>query len=201
MRFVHADEHLVVADKPAGLLAVPGRHEAECLAARVRGCFPDALVVHRLDQPTSGLIVFARGGAAQRALGQAFAARQVDKHYVAVVHGLASADEGRVVLPIAADWPARLRQKVDPVHGKPSATCWRVLDRDMLLQRSRQALQPLSGRTHQLRVHLAAIGHPIVGDVLYGAAPAARLHLHAHRLCFVHPGHGEPVAFESPPPF
>ncbi|WP_119287818.1 RluA family pseudouridine synthase [Azohydromonas sediminis] len=202
---VHADDALVVADKPAGMLAVPGRgeHKADCLWARVRERFADALVVHRLDQATSGLVVFARGAAAQRALSRAFAAREVGKAYVAVVAGAVTGEAGEIDLPLAADWPNRPRQVVDRERGKPSLTRWRVLARGA--GTTRLALEPVTGRSHQLRVHLMALGHPIVGDALYAppavADAAPRLLLHATRLAFVHPAGGGAVAFESPPPF
>lgn len=206
---VHADDAIVVADKPAGLLAVPGRgaDKADCLWARVRERFADALVVHRLDQATSGLVVFARGAAVQRALSMAFAARDVAKAYVAVVAGGVAGEAGEIDLPLAADWPNRPRQAVDHARGKPSLTRWRVLARGAThdVASTRLALEPVTGRSHQLRVHLQAIGHPIVGDALYAPPPVAagapRLLLHATRLAFAHPGSGERVAFESPPPF
>ncbi len=202
-----ADEHLVVLDKPAGLLSVPGRGEAgaDCLLARALVQWPGLQVVHRLDMATSGLIVFARHGALQRQLSRAFAERRVDKGYEAVVAGLLTDEAGCIDLPLAADWPRRPRQQVDPRHGKPSTTSWRVLQRDAASSTSRLALAPLTGRTHQLRVHLMAIGHPIVGDALYappevlGAAP--RLLLHATTLSFDHPATGTRVDFHSPAPF
>lgn len=206
---VHADDTIVVADKPAGLLAVPGRgaDKADCLWARVRERFADALVVHRLDQATSGLVLFARGTAVQRALSRAFAAREIGKSYVAVVAGGVVSDAGTIDLPLAADWPNRPRQVVDHLRGKPSLTRWRVLARGTAqgIATTRLALEPVSGRSHQLRVHLQAIGHPIVGDALYAPAPIAaaapRLLLHATRLTFAHPAGGDPGAIESPPPF
>ncbi len=206
---IHADDAIVVADKPAGLLAVPGRgaDKADCLWTRVRERFADALVVHRLDQATSGLVLFARGEAAQRTLSRAFAAREVGKTYVAVVAGALDHDTGEIDLPLAADWPNRPRQVVDHVRGKPSLTRWRVLAPGITQGggTTRLALEPVTGRSHQLRVHLKAIGHPIVGDALYAppqvAAAAPRLLLHAARLAFAHPTGGGPSAFESPPPF
>ncbi len=202
---VFADDALVVADKPAGLLAVPGRGpaKADCLWARVRREFADALVVHRLDEATSGLMVFARGAAVQRALSIAFAARAVRKAYVAVVAGTPAADHGEIDLPLVADWPNRPRQIVDAARGKPSLTRWRVLARGE--GTARLALEPVTGRSHQLRVHLAALGHPIVGDRLYAppavAAAAPRLLLHASALAFAHPLHGTPVDVASAPAF
>lgn len=200
---LHADEALIVIDKPCGLLAVPGRGEAglEHLAGRVQQRWSDALVVHRLDMATSGLMLFARGAAVQRALSQAFAARHVHKRYVAVVQGSMDADTGRIDAPLAADWPRRPRQRVDAEHGKPSTTLWRVLARSDAC--TRVELEPLTGRSHQLRVHLLSIGHPICGDALYGPEPplARRLLLHASALAFEHPLQGTPCRFESAPPF
>ena len=201
---LHLDAHLVAVDKPAGLLAVPGRTEPDCMAARVIARWPDALVVHRLDMATSGLLVLARGAAAQRALGDAFAERRVHKRYVAVVHGLPRDDAGEIDLPLAADWPNRPRQQVDRVQGRPSLTRWRVLARDARSHTARLALEPVTGRSHQLRVHLQAIGHPIVGDRLYGPAAdaqAPRLLLHAEALTLPHPHDGTPLALHCPVPF
>lgn len=204
---IHADDWLVVADKPAGLLSVPGRGagKADCMAARVQAFCPDALVVHRLDQATSGLFLMARGAPAQRRLSEAFAAREVHKRYVAMIMGLPAEDEGEVELPLSADWPNRPRQVVDRVTGKPSRTLWRVLARDSDTGTARVELQPVTGRSHQLRVHMQAIGHPILGDALY-APPgvqelAARLMLHAARLELAHPANGQPARFESTVPF
>ena len=183
MRIVHADERLVVIDKPTGLLSVPGRIEPDCASARVQALYPDALVVHRLDQATSGLLLFARGPDAQRELSADFAERRIGKVYVAVVTGLLEG-EGLIDLPIGADWPNRPRQQVDVEHGKPSQTRWRVLAHEG--RHTRVALDPLTGRTHQLRVHLTALGHAILGDTLYAApdiaAASPRLLLHASEL-------------------
>lgn len=205
MDIVHVDAALIVVDKPAGLLSVPGRgpDKQDCAAARVQQRWPDALVVHRLDQATSGLLLFARGIATQRTLSRAFEVGAVGKRYIAVVHGLIAEASGRIDLPLAADWPNRPRQQVDHTHGKPATTDWQCLELDTERQRSRLALQPATGRTHQLRVHLAAIGHPIVGDTLYAdaAEPAPRLLLHASALRFAHPASGEPQHFGSAAPF
>jgi tRNA pseudouridine32 synthase/23S rRNA pseudouridine746 synthase len=199
------DKALIAVDKPAGQLAVPGRGDdkADCTWARVRALWPDALVVHRLDQATSGLLLFARGAAVQRALSRAFAERRVDKRYVAVVHGLLADDIGRIELPLAADWPRRPRQRVDRDAGKPAITAYTVLQRERGAQRTRVALQPLTGRTHQLRVHLAALGHPIVGDALYATQfePASRLLLHAEALQLAHPLDGRPLHLFRAAPF
>ncbi|WP_330893066.1 pseudouridine synthase [Ramlibacter alkalitolerans] len=204
---VYVDEHLLVLDKPAGLLAVPGRGEdkQDCLAARAQRLWPDALVVHRLDMATSGLFLMGRGLHVQRVLSRAFAERRVDKRYEAVVAGRVGAlhEEGVIDLPLAADWPNRPLQKIDREQGRPSTTHWRVtgLEEDS----TRLALAPVTGRTHQLRVHLLAIGHPILGDALYAPPPvrsrAPRLLLHASALRLAHPAGGEALAFDSPAPF
>ncbi|MDD3530429.1 MAG: RluA family pseudouridine synthase [Gallionellaceae bacterium] len=205
---VHADAALLVLDKPAGLLAVPGRgpDRQDCLSARAQATWPDALVVHRLDMATSGLLLMARGAAMQRRLSMAFAARAVGKRYVAVVAGrlaAPAAEWGEIDLPLILDWPNRPRSMVDPVRGKPSLTRWRVLDYGA--DTTRVELEPVSGRSHQLRVHLAALGHPILGDPLYAPAAvqgmAGRLLLHACALELIHPLSGRPCRFESAPPF
>ena len=204
---LHADAHCLVVDKPAGLLAVPGRgaDKQDCLAARVQAAFGDALVVHRLDMATSGLMLFARGPDAQRRLSAAFARREVHKRYVAVVQGCVAPAQGEIDLPLIADWPQRPRQKVDRALGKASLTRYRVLDIDAARDRSRLELEPVTGRAHQLRVHLCAIGHPILGDALY-APPAAlaaadRLLLHAAVLRFAHPASGAAIEVTSGVPF
>jgi len=201
---LHADDALIAIDKPAGLLSVPGRgaDKADCAVTRVQQQFPDAQTVHRLDMATSGVLLFGRGAAMQRALSIAFETRDVVKHYEAVVEGLVTHDEGEIDLPLCTDWPHRPRQKVDPLHGKPSLTRYRVLQRDAAHDTTRLALQPLTGRTHQLRVHLLALGHPIAGDALYTAAPTApRLMLHATRLELQHPVSLQPLVLASTAPF
>jgi tRNA pseudouridine32 synthase/23S rRNA pseudouridine746 synthase len=202
MQILFADAHLIAVDKPAGLLSVPGRGEAlrDCVSARVQALYPDALIVHRLDMATSGLLLLARDAAMQRSLGLSFADRSVRKDYVAIVEGWVDADDGSIELPIGADWPNRPRQQVDRLHGKPSVTKWRVLSRDPVANTTRLALQPLTGRTHQLRVHLQAIGHTIVGDALYGTL-SHRLMLHAHRLELTHPATSQPLVLTAPLPF
>ncbi|OYT99238.1 MAG: RNA pseudouridine synthase [Burkholderiales bacterium PBB1] len=203
---VHADDALVAIDKPASLLSVPGRgaDKADCAVARVQAQFADAQTVHRLDMATSGLLLFARGTAVQRALSVMFESREVVKHYEAVVHGLVTQDTGEIDLPLLADWPQRPRQKVDRLQGKPSLTRFRVLHRDVATGTTRLALQPLTGRTHQLRVHLLAIGHPIAGDTLYAtrdAPTAARLMLHATRLELRHPVTSQALVLTCAVPF
>lgn len=208
LTLVHVDAHRVVADKPAGLLSVPGRgpDKADCLTARVQAAFADALAVHRLDMATSGLVVFGRGAAAHRALSIAFAQRRVAKRYEAVVAGLPAQDAGEIDLPLRADWPNRPRQKVDPLLGKPSLTRWWVIAHDAAAGTTRLALEPVTGRSHQLRLHLASIGHPILGDDLYAppelTAAAPRLLLHACALALpAEPAEAPPLALHSPVPF
>ncbi len=208
---LHADPHLLVLAKPPGLLCVPGRgpDKQDCLSRRAQAQWADALVVHRLDQATSGLVLMARTPEAQRRLGRAFELRQVHKRYLAVVAGaLPQAPDAiwsEIDLPIAADWEHRPLRTIDPHLGKPSQTRWRALGYDAATDSSRVELEPLTGRTHQLRVHLAAMGHPILGDALYANAAqqarAPRLLLHAAWLAFEHPGTGLWVEFTSPAPF
>lgn len=209
---VYGDRHLLVVDKPAGLLSVPGRgaDKQDCMAARVRREHPDALVVHRLDMATSGLLLLARAPAVQRALSRAFEQRQVGKRYVALAAGRIPAPPtddgwGCIDLPLAADWPKRPRQVVDAAHGRPSQTRWRVLDYDAARDATRVELEPVTGRSHQLRVHLLALGHPILGDAPY-APPAVReraprLLLHASVLDLAHPATGAPLRWCSTVPF
>lgn len=204
LRLVHRDSAIVVADKPAGLLSVPGRGEdrADCLIARLRGPFPEVLLVHRLDLDTSGVMVFALTRAAQADLGRQFEARTVRKDYVARLAGRLEPREGRVDLPLIVDWPNRPRQHVNHQTGRPAQTDWKVLSQDEAETRVR--LMPLTGRSHQLRVHMAELGHPILGDTLYATGAAAdfpRLMLHAESLRFRHPETGRAVRYAVPPPF
>ena len=210
IELLYVDASVLVLDKPSGLLAVPGRgvDKQDCLSARVQICYPDALIVHRLDMATSGLMVMARGVDAQRALSRAFAAREVSKRYIAVVAGRLEAPPeawGTIDLPIIIDWPNRPLRIIDHQFGKPSLTRWRVLGYDATGTCTRVELEPVTGRSHQLRVHLRELGHPILGDALYAPpdvqALASRLLLHAGSLGFVHPLTGERLAFESPVPF
>jgi tRNA pseudouridine32 synthase / 23S rRNA pseudouridine746 synthase len=223
LNIVHEDEALLVLDKPSGLLSVPGLGEdkQDCLSARVQARYADALVVHRLDMATSGLMLMARGAAAQRTLSQAFASRIILKRYFAVVEGapvkdacVATPGEWSLIdLPIALDWPNRPRRTIDAERGKPSVTRWRLarpgrsapLAFDSCTPFTRLELAPETGRSHQLRVHLAAIGHPILGDTLYAPQPvqtrASRLLLHASRLTLAHPLTGQTLRFDSVSPF
>ncbi|WP_296251878.1 RluA family pseudouridine synthase [uncultured Stenotrophomonas sp.] len=197
------DGALLVVDKPAGLLSVPGRlpENQDCVVSRLQQDYPDALTVHRLDQVTSGLMLYARGKAMQVALSKQFEQRQVSKRYEALVQGLVEAESGEIDLPLICDWPNRPKQMVSFELGKPSLTRWQVLARDTAAQTTRVELEPVTGRSHQLRLHLASIGHPIVGDVMYGALPASRVCLHARRLGFVHPLSGAALEFVSECPF
>lgn len=206
---VHLEEHLAVVDKPSGLLSVPGRGEAHRDSALVRleSVLGTLWVVHRLDMDTSGLIVYARSRVAAAGMGRLFEKRRVHKLYHAQVHGTPADDEGTIDLPLRLDWPHRPRQVVDPERGKPALTRYRVLRRGTAT--SRLELQPLTGRSHQLRVHLASIGCPIVGDRFYGTTNAdpldphgnGRLMLHAAQLEFEHPLSGQRLSLEASTPF
>ena len=212
---LHIDEHLIVAVKPAGLLAVPGRgaDKQDCLSARLAAEFGEIHIVHRLDQATSGLMVFARTLTALRDLHAQFREGTVDKAYEAIVLGKLDSMSLTIDLPLSADWPNRPKQKVDLDSGKPSTTYLEVLSFDAATNTSRVRLIPVTGRTHQLRVHLSAVGHAIVGDALYGSQPLLdkastradlrldRLMLHASELVFMHPATGEPLSFQSAPEF
>lgn len=202
---IHRDHALLVVAKPAGLLSVPGRgaHLADCLLSRIRAAFPEALLVHRLDRDTSGVMVFALDPAAQRHLGLQFERRHVRKTYVARVWGHVAEASGSVELPLAVDWPNRPRQKVDFAHGRAAETGWRVLRRAPD-GTTRLRLTPVTGRSHQLRVHMAALGHPILGDPLYATGPARdfpRLMLHAESLRLRHPDGGRGMTFSARCPF
>jgi tRNA pseudouridine32 synthase/23S rRNA pseudouridine746 synthase len=210
LRVLHADDALLVFDKPAGLLSVPGRGEdkQDCLSARAQRAYPDALVVHRLDMATSGILVMGRGAEMQRRLSIAFAGREVRKQYQAVAHGMlyGSGDDWQLIdAAILLDWPRRPLHIIDAAHGKPSTTRWRVIETMPGGQATRVELEPVTGRTHQLRVHLQHIGHPILGDRLYAPpdvqALSPRLLLHACALEIAHPATGEAMRFTSDVPF
>jgi tRNA pseudouridine32 synthase/23S rRNA pseudouridine746 synthase len=207
-RAVFEDAWLVVVDKPCGLLSVPGRTGllTDSVLTRLRARYPDLpelSIIHRLDLDTSGLVIVAKRATAHAALQRAFAARQIDKRYAAWLDGELARDAGTVDLPLRVDLDDRPRQIVDPVHGKPALTEWRVVTREP--GRTRVALIPRTGRTHQLRVHAAhpsGIGAPIAGDRLYGrAADGERLALHAEALAFTHPHTGARIELERPAPF
>jgi tRNA pseudouridine32 synthase/23S rRNA pseudouridine746 synthase len=206
---LYADSSLIVADKPAGLLSVPGRGEErqDCLAVRVQALYADALIVHRLDMATSGLLLLARGADMHRTMSRAFEQRTVGKRYFAVVHGHLENSGGEIDLPLINDWENRPRQIVDHARGRRALTRYRVVAQggEGADAFSRLELEPVTGRTHQLRVHLQALGHAILGDRLYAPPESAedhsRLHLHAASITFIHPRTRVPVQFESAVPF
>lgn len=201
---LHEDAQVLLVDKPSGLLSVPGKgeHLADCLLARVQEAFPGALLVHRLDRDTSGVMIFAMTSHAQRHLGLQFEKRMTRKVYVARVWGVMAEKTGQVDLPLIVDWPNRPRQMVCHETGKPAQTDWRVMKVEDGSTRVR--LFPKTGRSHQLRVHMQALGHPILGDPFYADGPARafpRLMLHSEELRFKHPDGGKSVKVRSPVPF
>jgi len=203
LQVLHQDDQVIVVDKPAGLLSVPGKlaGRRDCLELRLRAVFWDSLLVHRLDCDTSGVMIFARTKQAQGFLGQEFEQRRAKKSYVALVAGLVKEDTGRIDLPIGSDWEHRPRQKVDLVNGRSSITDWVVMERSSYGTKVR--LYPQTGRSHQLRVHMLAIGHPILGDQIYSddAARYPRLMLHAEHLGLHHPGTKDWVDYHATCPF
>lgn len=201
---LYEDHELIVVNKPAGLLSVPGRgdHLSDCLLARLQAAFPEALLVHRLDMDTSGVMVFARTPHAQRHLGLQFEKRHTKKTYVARVWGEMAEAEGHIDLPLIVDWPNRPRQHVNFETGKPAQTDWRRVRVEDGTTRVR--LMPKTGRSHQLRVHMKEIGHPILGDPFYAQGPALnfpRLMLHSESLKLRHPEGGKGMLFRAPAPF
>lgn len=207
LELIYHDASMVIVNKPSGLLSVPGRGDdkQDCMASRVQAEFADALIVHRLDMETSGLLILARGATAHRALSDAFQRRVVDKRYIAVVDGCPSPCDGEVALPLICDWPNRPLQKVDHSIGKPSQTRYKVLAYDASANTSRMQLEPLTGRSHQLRVHMLSLGHAILGDMLYASEAvrnkAPRLLLHASWLSIPHPVSGQAITVSSPANF
>jgi tRNA pseudouridine32 synthase/23S rRNA pseudouridine746 synthase len=201
---IHEDHQLIVVSKPAGLLSVPGKgeHLADCLLARVQAVFPTALLVHRLDRDTSGVMVFAATPHAQRHLGLQFENRQTKKTYVARLAGRLAPKTGTVDLPLIVDWPNRPRQMVCHQTGKPAQTDWRVLRASDAETRVR--LMPKTGRSHQLRVHMLSLGHPILGDPFYATGAARdypRMMLHSEELRLRHPDGGRGMSFRAKAPF
>ncbi len=202
---LYIDDDLIVANKQSGLLTVPGRGEdkQDCLIHRVQTQFPTATIVHRLDMQTSGIVVIALNKKAQSNLGRSFQEREVHKNYLAWVSGCPEMESGCIDLPLITDWPNRPRQKVDFELGKPSITNWEIISKQN--DRALLSLTPITGRSHQLRVHLAEIGHPILGDPLYATIEALemapRLLLHASTLAFPHPRSGDRISFKSDVPF
>ncbi|NDV48208.1 MULTISPECIES: RluA family pseudouridine synthase [unclassified Salipiger] len=201
---LHADHEILVVDKPAGLLSVPGKGPelADCLIERLKQAFPQVLLVHRLDRDTSGVMVFALTPHAQRHIGQQFEYRRTKKTYLARVAGKLEPKTGHIDLPLIVDWPNRPKQMVCHETGKPAQTDWRVIKCSD--EESRVHLMPLTGRSHQLRVHMLAQGHPILGDPFYAPETAAnypRMMLHAEELRLRHPDGGLGLKFRAPAPF
>jgi len=205
MDILHHDSQIMVENKPSGLLSVPGKgeHLSDCVISRVQKIFPDALLVHRLDLETSGIMLFAMTRHAQRHLGLQFEKRQIKKNYIARVWGHIEEKTGEIDLPLIVDWPNRPRQKICHETGKSAFTKWRVLRRDNISTRVR--LTPTTGRSHQLRVHMLSTGHVILGDKLYSDGDALnaseRLLLHAESIKLRHPEGGKGVVFKSACPF
>jgi tRNA pseudouridine32 synthase/23S rRNA pseudouridine746 synthase len=202
---LYQDTDILILSKPSGLLSVPGRSAChkDCLESRVQEHFPSARIVHRLDMDTSGIMVMALNEDAHRALGKQFENREVEKSYIAEIWGQPENDSGRIDLPLRCDWPNRPRQMVDHELGKHAVTDWEISERGK--QTSRVVLKPITGRSHQLRVHMLELGHPILGDDLYAHEKALnaadRLYLHAQELAFKHPASGDALSFHSPCPF
>ncbi len=203
LKVIHQDDQVIVVDKPAGLLSVPGKlaGRADSLESRLRAAFWDALLVHRLDCDTSGVMIFARTKIAQGFLGQEFEQRRAKKSYVARVAGVVADDRGRIDLPIGSDWLNRPKQMVDTVNGRSAVTDWEVVGRGD--GETRVRLYPQTGRSHQLRVHMLELGHPILGDQIYSADAARfdRLMLHAETLALHHPGTKAWVEYRAQCPF
>ncbi len=207
IEIIYQDEFLLVANKPADMLSVPGRgpDKQDCLISRVQQVYPNARTVHRLDMATSGLIIIALSHDSQRALSKMFEQRLVDKTYQALVYGLITQKDGKVDLPLICDWPNRPRQKVCHDSGKPSQTEYQVISLNKEMHYTRISLHPITGRSHQLRVHMQALGHPILGDYFYAEkdalAASKRLCLHAQKLSFMHPFTEEKIQLTSEPDF
>lgn len=204
---LYEDEHMLVVNKPAGLLSQPGKHKynQDSLLTRLKDSYATPYLVHRLDLDTSGVMVVALSKEAAAKLGRLFERREVEKHYIALVDGLVEQDHGVIELPLTVDWPKRPMQKVCFESGKPSKTEYKVLQRDVEDNRSRVQLLPHTGRTHQLRLHMASIGHAIIGCDMYApddvCKSGERLFLHALRLSFSNPFTHQLVQLESSPPF
>jgi tRNA pseudouridine32 synthase / 23S rRNA pseudouridine746 synthase len=205
LEVLHVDEDILVVNKQSGLLSVPGKDPAlwDCVEYRARQTWPTAGMCHRLDKDTSGVLVMALNKRAHGRIGSQFEHRKTTKSYVARVAGVVSENQGLVDLPLATDWLNKPRQRVDFDHGRPAQTEWQVLDREENATRMR--LVPLTGRTHQLRVHMKAIGHVILGDAFYAEGAeflaADRLQLHAAELGFTHPTSEQFITFVAPTPF
>lgn len=206
LEIIYEDEDLVVVNKPAGLLSVMGRlpEHQDSAYLRILETFPTAKVTHRLDMATSGLLMFSKHRDAEVAVSKMFQARTVKKYYVALVQGQIQA-EGSVEVPLITDWENRPRQMVHFELGKQAKTIFQLMEYDAETDQSRVRLEPVTGRSHQLRVHMMHIGHPIMGDKLYHPDPARfhlkRMALHAAYLAFQHPFHTEDIVIKSIIPF
>jgi len=205
LEVMHVDGDILVVSKPSGLLSVPGKAEehSDCLEARAKAAYPDARIVHRLDMDTSGVMVLAMNPVAHRHLGLQFERRKTAKSYIARVWGTMECERGEVDLPLRCDWPNRPKQMVCHEHGRNAVTDWQVQARE--IRATRVKLLPVTGRSHQLRVHMLVLGHPILGDRFYAEGEALsaadRLQLHAKELTFHHPTGGERVTFSAECPF
>lgn len=205
LKIIHKDDDLLVLDKPSGLLSVPGRKKEhqDSLELRAQAEFPEARIVHRLDEPTSGILVFAMNREAHRNIGLQFERRKTKKVYIARVWGHVEQETGHIDLPLICDWPNRPLQMVDHENGRSAQTDWEVIKREKY--HTRLALYPITGRSHQLRVHMKELGHPILGDEFYAHddayAEEKRLQLHAHKLMIYHPKDGAQTWFESECPY
>jgi len=204
---IYIDSDVIAVNKPAGLLSVPGRgaDKQDCLITRLQQQYPEALTVHRLDMPTSGIILFARSANCHKQLSIQFQERKVSKTYTAIVEGIVQSQQGEVNAPLITDWPNRPKQKIDFENGKPSLTRYKVISQNTVDNSTRLSLTPVTGRSHQLRVHMLSIGHIIVGDMLYTSEnhPTAntRLMLHANKISFEQPGSKKCINLECPPEF
>jgi len=207
LEIIYQDEYILALNKPSGLLSVPGNTEQkkDSLATRVQQRFPEALTVHRLDMCTSGIILMALGKESHRRLNKMFEQRKIEKRYLAIVDGIPEPMIGEINLPLIADWPNRPKQKIDYKTGKPSCTKYNVLTTDEHTNSARVELEPVTGRTHQLRIHMQALGHTILGDGMYGGESiqnkSERLLLHATLLEFIHPFTAHHIKIENRPPF
>ncbi|MFV1982098.1 MAG: RluA family pseudouridine synthase [Thiohalomonadales bacterium] len=207
LEVIYQDEFIIVLNKPSGLLSVPGRGEdkQDCLVSRVKHEYPSALIIHRLDMSTSGIIVLALNKKVHRQVSELFAMQKIEKKYIAVVEGDIKIMKGKVNQPLICDWPNRPKQIISQNHGKPSLTYYRVIESYKDNNTCRVELTPKTGRTHQLRVHMQYLGHPILGDELYGSVIVAkkskRLLLHATSIEFQHPVFDSELNLTSPVPF
>ncbi len=205
LNILHKDEDLIVLDKPHGLLSVPGKAEEhrDCLETRVQSEFPRARIIHRLDMDTSGILVMAMHIDSHRHLSKQFEVKTTQKTYIAIVDGIVEKDQGTVDLALRCDWPNRPLQMVDQEQGRKATTHWKVLER--FEDATRLELTPITGRSHQLRVHCLSLGHPILGDRFYASGGAMmksnRMCLHAHKLVLQHPRADEEISFRSEVPF